>query len=185
MGIPDNSLLDLILKVRPWLYWGGASDLQRFSGELEMPDKSCNMCCECHANFTDAFHRYHCQSCGRWFCGKCILGSESHRVETNGNLVSCCKLCSEMQVRREVGRKYSEKVHPSVSPRESPEPPSPCFGGERIKCPAGGESVQSDHFSRYIEARDYGHSPHAVASGSVTSFSAHPSPVSVHPYSIR
>ena len=195
MGIPDTSLLDLISKVRSWLYWGGASDLQRFSGEFEMPDKSCNMCCECHTNFTDACHRHHCQSCGRWFCEKCILGCESLVIESSGvkskggsvreSTVMCCKLCSEMRVRREVGRKYGEKVHPSVSPQESPEPPSPCFGGERINCPADGESIQSDCFSRYLEAREYGRSPRAVASGSMSSFSAHPSPVSVRRYSSR
>ncbi|EXC06051.1 1-phosphatidylinositol-3-phosphate 5-kinase [Morus notabilis] len=186
MGIPDTSLLDLIVKVRSWLHLGGASDLQCFSGEFEMPNNSSsNMCCDCHSNFTNLCHRYHCQSCGRWFCGNCILGSESLvATKSNGGLgsesvVKCCKSCSEIRDRKEVGRKYSEKVHPSASPRGSPEPPSPCFNGERIKCPAGNESIQSDHFSRYLDARDYGYSLHALTSRSVTSFSAHPSPVSV------
>lgn len=180
MGIPDTSVLDLIVKVGSWLHLGGASYLQCISGEFEMRNSGNNTCGDCHINFTDMCHRYHCQSCGRWFCGKCIPAFES----SNGGLVSesvikYCKSCSEIRGRREVGRKYSEKVHPSASPCGSPEPPSPCFSGERIKCPVGSESIQNDKFSRYLDARDCGFSPHAATCGSVTSFIAHPSPVSI------
>lgn len=177
MGIPDTSLLDLIVKVRSWLY-REARDLQSFSGEFEMPENGSNMCFECHTNLSNLSHRHHCQSCGRWFCGKCIPGYESPVIESNGT-IKFCKYCNEMGVRGGVGRKYSEKVHPSASPRESPGPPSPCVKGESIKCSADTESVQSDHFSRYLDARDYGYSPYAVTSGGVASFSAHPSPVCV------
>ncbi|KAF2323995.1 hypothetical protein GH714_005904 [Hevea brasiliensis] len=67
------------------------------------------------------------------------------------------------------GGRNSEKVHPSESPRESPETPSPSFGGE---------SIQSDNLARYLESRDSGYSPLPVTSRSMTSFSAHPSLVS-------
>ncbi|KAF3432202.1 hypothetical protein FNV43_RR26941 [Rhamnella rubrinervis] len=180
MGIPDSSLLDLIEKVRSWISWGGR-DLQCLSGEFEMSDNCSKMCCECNTNFTSTSHRYHCQSCGRWFCGKCMPGSGLDDLQSNGDsegsAIKYCKFCSEVRLRRECGRKYSEKVYPSASPRESPEPPSPCFNGERIKCTADSESIQSDRFAQYLEARDFGYSPYA--SGSMTSFSAHPSPVNV------
>ncbi|KAM6562990.1 hypothetical protein CsatB_022988 [Cannabis sativa] len=182
MGIPDTSLLDLIVKVKSWLY-REASDI-RFSGEFEMPENGNNMCCECHTNFSSHSPRYHCQSCGRWFCGKCIPDYESLVIESSG-VMKFCKLCSETGMRGVVGSKFNEKVHPSASPRESPEPPSPCFHGERIKCSTYAESIQSDHFSRYLEARDYGYSPHAITSEVMSSFSGHPSPVYVHTSSSR
>ncbi|XP_015882443.3 putative 1-phosphatidylinositol-3-phosphate 5-kinase FAB1C [Ziziphus jujuba] len=188
MGIPDSSLLDLIEKVRSWISWG-RRDLQCLSGGFEMPDNCSKMCCECHTNFTNTCHRFHCQSCGQWFCGKCIphhgLDSLKGNAEGEESIIKFCKLCSEISLRKECERKYGEKVHPSVSPRESPEPPSPSFSGERIKCSADGESIQSDHFARYIEARDYGYYPHAMTSGSMSSFSAHPSPVHVRRSSSR
>lgn len=183
MGIPDTSLLDLIVKVRSWLY-RESSNLQWLSGEFEMPENGSKMCCECHTHLSNLSHRHQCQSCGRWFCGKCIPGYESRDIESNGT-IKHCKVCSEMGLRGELGRKYSEKVHPSASPRESPEPPSPCFNSERIKCSADTESIQSDQFSRYLEARDYGYSPHAVTSGGMTPFIAHPSPVCVRRTSSR
>ncbi|XP_062111069.1 putative 1-phosphatidylinositol-3-phosphate 5-kinase FAB1C [Humulus lupulus] len=183
MGIPDTSLLDLIVKVKSWLY-REASDIQCFSGEFEMPENGNNMCCECHTNFSNHSQRYGCQSCGRWFCGKCIPGYESLVIESSG-IIKFCKFCSETGMRGVVGTKVSEKVHPSASPRGSPEPPSPCFHGERIKCSADTESIQSDHFSRYLEVQDCGCSPHAITSGVTSSFSAHPCPVFFHTSSIR
>lgn len=182
MGIPDSSLLDLIEKVRCWISWGGR-DLQCLPGEFDMPDNWSKMCCECNTNFTNTSHRYHCQSCGQWFCGKCALGPGFVALQGNGDgegsIIKYCKFCSEVRLRRDSGGKYSEKVHPSASPRESPEPPLPCFNGERIKCTADNESIQGDHFALYLEARDCGYSPYAVTSSNMTSFSAHPSPVHV------
>ncbi|KAL5553392.1 hypothetical protein UlMin_040793 [Ulmus minor] len=181
MGIPDTSLLDLIVKVRSWIYWG-ASDLHCLSGEFEMPSNSGKMCCECNSSLTNLCNRFHCQSCGRWFCGKCIPDYESLVIDPDGeksnsevgeSTIKYCKFCSEMRLRQEVVRKCSDKVYPSASPRESPEPQSPCFGGERIKCSIDNESIQSDHFSRFVDPRDYVYSLNAM-----TSFSAHPSPVS-------
>lgn len=155
-----------------------------------MSDKGCKMCCECKTTLTEISHRYHCQSCGGWLCGKCIRGYEivveesdsvKSKAEGGGGTIKSCKSCSN-GARREGGRKCSEKVHPSASPqespRESPEPPSPCFS-ERISCSMNSESIHSDHLAHYLETREYGYSPHAMTSRSMTSFSDHPSPVSV------
>ncbi|KAF2316768.1 hypothetical protein GH714_042109 [Hevea brasiliensis] len=93
-------------------------------------------------------------------------------MKSNGDYKDCiksCKLCIGFRVKREGGRKNSEKVHPSESPRESPEPPSPSFRGH---------SVRSDHRAHSFYSRDCGYSPLAVTSRSMISFSAHPSLVS-------
>ncbi|XVF02830.1 hypothetical protein REPUB_Repub04eG0208000 [Reevesia pubescens] len=144
-------------------------------------------CCECDMKFVDELsHRYLCQSCGRWLCSKCVERYESpvvvddddqsDNVKGNGfsglMSVKSCKFCSDgVNTRRESGgRKYCEKVHPSESPRESPEPPSPCS--------LNSESIKSDHLARYLEARDCGFCLHPVTGKSMTSFSTHPSPVS-------
>ncbi|XP_061991832.1 putative 1-phosphatidylinositol-3-phosphate 5-kinase FAB1C isoform X1 [Rosa rugosa] len=175
MGIPDRSLPDLIDKVRSWNS-RGTSELRSLSGELDMPGNGCKMCCDCHTDTCGVGHRYHCQSCGRWICGKCIQGGEWDGLTSSDE--KFCKFCSEVRLRREGGRKCSEKVHPSASPEESPEPPSPCFSSETIRCCADDESTRTDHLSKYLEARDIGYSPHAVKS--MTSFSSYPSPVAVH-----
>lgn len=180
MGIPDRSLLDLIEKVKSWVS-RRARESRCLSGEFDMPSNGCKMCCDCNTNTTDIGHRYHCQSCGRWICGKCIQGCEWGGIKSNDevgeSITKFCKFCSRVRLRRESGRKYSEKVHPSASPRESPEPPSPCFSGETVKCSVDNESIHSDQFSKFLEARDCGYSPHAVRS--MTMFSSHPSSISV------
>ncbi|KAE8719283.1 Forms aploid and binucleate cells 1c, putative isoform 4 [Hibiscus syriacus] len=60
--------------------------------------------------------------------------------------VKSCKLCCDgVNSRLETGgRKCSEKVHPSESPRESPELISPCS--------MNSESIRSDHLGQYLEA---------------------------------
>ncbi|CAN6675494.1 unnamed protein product [Malus baccata var. baccata] len=161
VGIPDRSLLDLIDKV----------------------SNGCKMCCDCNTNTTGIGSRYHCQSCGRWICGKCIQGSEWDSIKSNdevgGSTIKFCKFCSLAGLRKEGGRNNSEKVHPSASPQESPEPPSPCCSGETVKCSVDNdESIHGDHFSKILEAHDCSYSPHAVRS--MTSLSSHPSPISVH-----
>ncbi|KAM1520668.1 hypothetical protein ACFX10_011018 [Malus domestica] len=181
MGIPDRSLLDQIDQVRSWIS-GGSSYLRVLSGEFDMPCNGCKMCCDCNTNTTGIGPRYHCQSCGRWICGKCIQGSEWDGIEISDedgeSSIKFCKFCSLARLRKEGGRKNSEKVHPSASPRESPEPPSPCCSGETVKCYADNdESIRGDHFVKILEAHDCGYSPHAERS--MTSFSSHPSPISV------
>ncbi|XVE85393.1 hypothetical protein DITRI_Ditri17bG0087500 [Diplodiscus trichospermus] len=192
MGIPDSSLSDLIEKVRSWISWG-ASDLSCFGGEefgmLNIGVCKNMYCYECDMKFVDEFshNRYCCQSCGRWLCSICVERYESPVVadvdqsdNVKGNIndfsrmmsVKSCKFCCDgVNTRRESGgKKYCEKVHPSESPRESPEPPSPCS--------VNTESIRSDSLAQYFEARDCGFSLHALPRKSMTSFSAHPSPVS-------
>ncbi|KAK1551915.1 hypothetical protein Q3G72_007192 [Acer saccharum] len=178
MGIPDSSLLDLIEKVRSWISWR-ASDLSCLPGEFEMPQNGCKMCCcECAAKFSESCNVYHCQSCGRWLCGNCCNDqSSSGAVVSSRESTKSCRFCDGIiSARHGCGRKYCEKVHPSVSPRESPEPPSPSSSIEQK-----GERGQSDRLAHYLESRDCGNSPQAVTSRSksMTSFSAHPSPISV------
>ncbi|KAA8529067.1 hypothetical protein F0562_033445 [Nyssa sinensis] len=123
-----------------------------------MADNICKMCSECEISFTDTCHRYHCRSCGRVLCRNCVWGYGSLGIVASGNMkstgeagidIKACKFCS-------LGR-YSDKIYPSESPRQSPEPASPSFSSERYD----------------------GYSPHAVTKSCTTSFTGHPSPVSI------
>lgn len=193
MGIPDRSLIDLIVKFRSWISWV-ASDSKGF--EMLTSDSKMGCCC-CECNMKLSQNSYSCRSCGGWVCGKCIRGYELPVVElgSGGSMsIKWCKLCSGKRGEDVVtGRKSggsSKKVHPAVSPlespRESPEPPSPpppppCFGssGEGIRS----KSIRSDRLAHYLETREYGYSPNAIISSRsmmmLSSFSGHPSPVSV------
>ncbi|GLT35020.1 hypothetical protein SLA2020_095050 [Shorea laevis] len=186
MGIPDSSIFNLIDKVRSWISWG-ASDT-RVSGfsseEFEMSGNGFKMCSECDAKFTESSRGFHCQNCGSWLCSKClqVQGFESPIVVESDDgkkdsansweRVKSCNFCVGVTLRRQSGKilKYCEKVHPSVSPRESPEPPS--------HCSVYSESNQGDRLAHYLEARDGGYSPQAVINRSMTSFNAYPSLVS-------
>ncbi|XP_061976634.1 putative 1-phosphatidylinositol-3-phosphate 5-kinase FAB1C isoform X2 [Populus nigra] len=181
MGIPDSSLFYLLHKVRSWISWG-ASDLSPscLSANFEMPNNdTVNMCSECDSNNNQFFNGYHCQSCGKRSCFNCMRGYQSDVVNCNGDFgeaIKYCKFCNGVTVKRDGGRKNNEKVHPTDSPRGSPEPPSPSFSAA---------SIQSDHLVHYLESRDCGFSPNTISSRSMTSFSAHPSPVSVRRSSSR
>ncbi|CAK7326721.1 unnamed protein product [Dovyalis caffra] len=181
MGIPDTSLLDLLDKVRYWISLGGSDcSPSCLSANFEMPNNgTVNMCSECDSNINQFFDGYHCQSCGKWLCFNCMRGYESTDVKSNGDFgdaIKSCKFCNGVTVKRDGGRKNSEKVHPTDSPGGSPEPPSPSFSAE---------SIQSDRLVHYLESRDCGFSPNAITTRSMTSFSAHPSPVSVRRSSSR
>ncbi|CAN1317714.1 Putative 1-phosphatidylinositol-3-phosphate 5-kinase FAB1C [Linum perenne] len=170
MGIPDTSLLE---KVKSWIAWGG-SDLSPPSSEsavFKMHSSSVRMCSECNTSSDELFNGYHCHSCGRWVCHKCIKELVSHlAVESSGAVqnVDCeepikfCKFCGVLKI--------SEKVHPANSPRESPEPPSPSFSGE---------SIQDDRLARYLESRDCGYSPLSVTCNNMTAIVPHPCLASV------
>ncbi|KAG5532212.1 hypothetical protein RHGRI_026739 [Rhododendron griersonianum] len=139
MGVPDNSLLDLIEKVRSWISWG-TSDLNSFSSQFEMADNDCKTCCLCESNFKETSLQYHCRSCTRMFCANCLWGYGSVGA-VSGDIKSAmdagvvdiisCKFCSEIRIRNERGRKYCDKIYPAESPRQSPEPQSPSFSGKR------------------------------------------------------
>lgn len=184
MGIPDSSLLDLIEKVRSWVSWGG-SDLSRLSYNFDMLNSSCKMCCECNRNFNKMTqHKYNCKSCGRWLCGKCIRGCDLPNLESDNSefreTIGSCKFCSGANNRMCEGqRKCVEKVHPAASPqespRQSPEPPSPCFSveSERVSSPPNTELNQGSHFERYFHDQDYGYYPHSMINRSMTKSGAH------------
>ncbi|KAF9677415.1 hypothetical protein SADUNF_Sadunf08G0105300 [Salix dunnii] len=176
MGIPDTSLLDLLDKVRSCIS-RGPSDLSPscLSANFEMPNNgTVEMCSECHSNNNQFFNGYHCQSCGKWLCFNCM-----RRYRSNGDFgeaIKSCKFCNGVTVKRDGGRKNSDKVHPTDSPRGSPEPPSPSFSAEPI---------HSDRLPLYLESRDCGFSPNAITTGNMTSFNSHSSPVSARRSSSR
>lgn len=161
-------------KLRYWI--SGATT----SGDSKMPcntNISRKVCCDSDANDEDNFLRYHCLGCGRFLCGNCaresgsgaVLGSEKEvtRVSIKG-----CKFCAEISARTDSQKKNREKVYP----RDSPEPPSPCFSGsEKTDHSMTVESIHRDCLSRYLEPEEHAFSPCA---SSVTDFSAQPSPVS-------
>ncbi|KAJ1377876.1 GroEL-like apical domain superfamily, partial [Sesbania bispinosa] len=196
MGIPDSSLLDLIEKVKSWVYWGG-SDLSCLSDTFDMLNSGCKMCCcECNRNCNETTqYKYKCKSCGRWLCGKCIRGCDLQNLESDNTgfreSISSCKFCSGANRMYEGQRKCIEKVHPAVSPqespRQSPEPPSPCYSvqSERISSPMNTELNQGSHFERYFHDQDYGYFPHSMINRSMSSPGTRPSSISTHPSIIR
>lgn len=158
MGIPDNSLVDLIQKVRSWISWGTSDQ----ANELYMANNSGRNCCDCLMNLEQSCIRYHCETCDLMLCENCV--HENASLGRNSTFkgeffVKYCKVCSDIVVRNTVGRRYGEKIHPLDSPRRSPEPPSPSSSGER-----------------YGERLD-GYSLHPAARCSVTSFASNPSSV--------
>ncbi|KAK4423472.1 putative 1-phosphatidylinositol-3-phosphate 5-kinase FAB1C [Sesamum alatum] len=166
MGIPDNSLLDLIEKVRSWISWGNSTSSSKSRG-FEMADNNSDMCCRCEVKLLSSCLKYHCQSCGRLLCGKCVQGLASMDVIAPSRLretmeavcsIKTCRLCVELGPVSKAAQRCSGKIFPSDSPTQSPEPPSPSFSGER-----------SD-----------GQSPHALTRNCDGSFSDQPSPLSDH-----
>ncbi|KAI9084110.1 hypothetical protein K1719_033908 [Acacia pycnantha] len=164
MGIPDSSLLDLIEKLRSWVSWRG-SDLQVLSVKSDMLNNSREMCCECNRNLNEMSNKYNCKSCGRWLCWKCMQDSDFPDLQSDNpgfrETVNSCKFCSGDDRKYEGQRKCVEKVHPSASPqdspRQSPEPPSPCFSvqSERISSPLNWNLNQGNNFERYFIDQDY------------------------------
>ncbi|CAA3031320.1 1-phosphatidylinositol-3-phosphate 5-kinase FAB1C [Olea europaea subsp. europaea] len=156
MGIPDNSILDLVEKARSWISWA-KSGQNSTSGGLQI--KSCKICSQCDSSILESSLNYHCQNCGRVLCGNCARERASGHLEEKTETVfdiKFCKFCLELGPRSSYARMYSGKVHPAESPSQNPESPSPSFSGERFD----------------------DHSPHALAKNIDTSFSNHPYPVS-------
>ncbi|KAI3497845.1 hypothetical protein L1887_33429 [Cichorium endivia] len=136
MGVADNTLLDLIEKVRSWINWG-TSDLTSISGEVKMADGGQTICRQCEIKVSESCLGYHCQKCSRLFCEKCVQGygyGSFVVVESkNGTQavlhIRSCKFCANLEIKQKFGGKgkFSHKIHPSDSPRQSPEPPSPNY----------------------------------------------------------
>ncbi|CAK9157553.1 unnamed protein product [Ilex paraguariensis] len=171
MGVSESSKVGLIEKFRSWISWGNG-DLTSMSGEFGMADNDCKMCAECEMYYTESCIKYHCQSCGRVLCRNCIPGDASLGVVTSGELksmteaglnIKSCQSCSDVNIRHSGEGKYSDKIYPSESPRQSPEPPSPSFSSDRFD----------------------GYSLYALTRSSITSFTSQTSPVSVRPSSSR
>lgn len=182
MGIPDSSLLDQIEKVRTWVSWGG-SDLLCFYDKFDMLNSSCEMCCDCNRNNNEMSLKYNCKSCGRLLCGKCIQGCDLSDLKSENSGVretTNCKFCSSFN------GKYSDKVHPSDSPHESPrkntEPPSPCFSvdGGRTSSTLNSEFSQNNHFECYLQVQDYGYVSNAMINGNMALTGAQPTQVTTH-----
>lgn len=166
-GIPYSSLLDLIQKVRSWISWG-TGDLTSCSGDFKMANNIGRICCDCLMNLAKSCIRYQCEKCGRMLCENCVQANGSFGVVASGDSKSnaeagfdmkSCKFCSDIRNRNKHGRRYSEKIHPSDSPRQSPEPPSPSSCGKRFSERLDGCSLPS------------------AARGSVTSCTSNPSSV--------
>ncbi|XP_010274641.1 PREDICTED: putative 1-phosphatidylinositol-3-phosphate 5-kinase FAB1C isoform X2 [Nelumbo nucifera] len=184
MGIPDNSLIDLIEKVRSWISWGG-NDLSGFSKEFWMTDNSCSMCCECEKRFTEFSFHYHCQGCGRVLCGKCIEGpcaiSDRWRSSTeDAEHVKHCKFCFQANHGHEAGRDRDERIISSRSPQLSPERMLPHFSNGKFCDDNNCRPLHSDHLVHFFESQEHAASPYATASSSMPSSMGHLSPVSFH-----
>lgn len=153
MGIPDSSLLDLIEKVTSWISWGN-SDLSLLPNS-KMADTSCKLCRK--VIVLESYLRFNCQRCGRILCENCIRGYSSFGVVPSGDSkslaeaglhIKSCMFCSDFSNMEIGGKKCSDKIHPSESPRQSPEPPSLCSNGDRVDgcyLPVGNSSPVSLH----------------------------------------
>ncbi|KAK6922238.1 Chaperonin Cpn60/GroEL/TCP-1 family [Dillenia turbinata] len=187
MGVPDNSFLDLIERVRSWISWEGR-DFSGLSTEYQTPNNTCKMCSICDMSFAEFCIRYRCKSCSRVFCENCTGKNGSFRlygmkssVEGIKNLISC-KFCSG---RNEGGRRYSEKIYPSSSPPQSPEAERSCLRGGTFDKSHNSKQIQSDQLACYLEDRGFGLPPSVATAGSAASSTGHPSPVSVRHSSSR
>ncbi|XP_028759080.1 putative 1-phosphatidylinositol-3-phosphate 5-kinase FAB1C [Neltuma alba] len=176
MGIPDSSLLDLVVKIRSWVSWRG-SDLQCLSDQFDMLKSSYQMCCNCHRNNNEMFLKYNCKSCGRWLCGKCIEGCDLDNLESEGSAlrktISSCKFCSD------VNETYSDTQE---SPRQSLEPLSPCFS---IESERSCSSLNSESSKSYLQAQDYAYAPQVMSIGSMALSGSPPPQVTAHPSARR
>ncbi|WZY76602.1 hypothetical protein YC2023_022986 [Brassica napus] len=135
MGIPDGSLLDLIVKVRSWITSDPSvsslcySSSQHFE-TMPIVSKMCNDCRGANLHHGG----YYCLSCGRLWCKSCY--SESDRQEDYKKL---CRECDGEVL--ELREKGYDKVHP----RDSPDPPSflDCRNIASIRCyPSRGEEEE-------------------------------------------
>ncbi|XP_049392810.1 putative 1-phosphatidylinositol-3-phosphate 5-kinase FAB1C [Solanum stenotomum] len=155
MGVSESSIFYLIEKVKSWISWGTSG--------LNMDVDSGKTCWECKMRFTDSCNKYNCQICNGVFCGDCCTysngcldvvasGSEGEVVD-----IKSCKFCSELRTWNNGVGKYRHKTYPFESPRESTESTSPNFNSDRFD----------------------GYSSHTPVKSSFTTFSSHPSQMSL------
>ncbi|KAI7735831.1 hypothetical protein M8C21_017115, partial [Ambrosia artemisiifolia] len=131
MGVSANSVQDFITKVRSWISLG-RSDMNSMSSEVTMAEggQSQTMCCECELGISESCVGYSCQRCSRLFCERCLQGYGCFVVESKS--IRSCKFCASFEIKQKFGGKFSHKIYPCDSPRQSPEPVSPNCSGERF-----------------------------------------------------
>lgn len=134
MGIPDGSLLDLIVKVRSWITSDPSdsslcyySSPKHFETTTKMPILSSKTCNDCGAKIDGG---YYCLSCGRLWCKSCCY-SESDTEERQEDFKKLCREC-DGEVLELRGKGY-DKVHPRDSP-DSPPPFLDCRNIASIRC---------------------------------------------------
>lgn len=163
MRLGDSTGLDLVEKIRSWFSW---------DSELVMSESN-RFCCESGSNAGGDSVRYHCLGCDRDSCEKCTLFGSKRTVAVSGSddgrvRIKCCRFCQGK-------KKHCEKVHP----RDSPEPPSPCFSGSKGVSLMPSESVQSDCITSSLEAQERVVSPRGVSSSNMSDSVPHPPLISV------
>lgn len=128
MGVTDHLILDLIQKVRSFIFCPLANN----SKSLMLGDVSCGssdhlMCCECRLGLGGSVCGHRCQSCARLFCRKCMQSGSSNgsSVEPVEEQPKYCKFCFRAIFgHRDVAvKRRGEKVSPLVSPEFVPESP--------------------------------------------------------------
>lgn len=155
MGVSESSILYFFEKVKSWISWGTSG--------VNMDVESGKTCWECKMKFTDSCNKYNCQICNGVFCGDCCMQSYgSLDVVASGSqgkvvLMKSCKFCSELRAWNNGVGKYRDKSYPFESPRGSSESTSPNFNSDRFD----------------------GYSSHTPVKSSFTTFSSHPSPISL------
>ncbi|KAI7745225.1 hypothetical protein M8C21_029913 [Ambrosia artemisiifolia] len=150
MGLPDNSLLDLF-KFISWIYCGRT--------EVNMADVNVGqvICCECGLGVSESCIGYNCRKCSRLFCERCarrhgmfIVVDESKSGTKDELDIRCCKFCASFESKQKFGGKFSHKIHPCDSPRQSPKPASVDCSGERLD----GSSLKAVSVSRSTSRSD-------------------------------
>ncbi|KAL9254943.1 putative 1-phosphatidylinositol-3-phosphate 5-kinase FAB1C, partial [Drosera capensis] len=175
MGLADSPIRDLVQKLRslvaPWrIQTQNQSSLLHRSRSTELVDMAeggYDCCCsECDVSFGEFCHRYCCRSCGRVLCGACVRRGGGSVVIISGDeggrdgdkVIKYCKSCSKASRKVNV-----QKVHPSVSPRVSPQPGSPCDVG-KICCGNDRRDDDDCGLGDAFEGHDYELSPSEVSS---------------------
>ncbi|XP_074295587.1 putative 1-phosphatidylinositol-3-phosphate 5-kinase FAB1C [Silene latifolia] len=166
MGVPDNSLIDLIHKVRSWASWG-KTNLLSFSAELDMAELDDSGCCGV-CELKGLCELYSCLGCRRRVCVVCArIGVSSEGLDGGDmeRVVKVCKFCYKLS------KRHIEKIYPSESPRRSPEPLSPGILGDKL---CSGEDCKG------LEEQNLNCSPHKKSSNRSLSYRARPLPNSLH-----
>ncbi|KAF8054063.1 hypothetical protein N665_1352s0001, partial [Sinapis alba] len=173
MGIPDGSLLDLIVKVRSWITSDPSDSSLCFSSskhfETNMPILSSKMCNDCGTNLLHG--AYYCLSCGRLWCKSCYSESdtEDNRQEDFKKL---CREC-DGEVLELRGKGY-DKVHP----RDSPDSPPflDCRNIASIRCyPSRGEEEEGRNCGKQFlsPSSEYYQDSSDIESGSISARHEH------------